>query len=94
MNQKVKINKNKSHPINSFPLIEIFSPIQVFQNGVRLLTGSEQLQQLPIDFGSPVVQASSADPYIVIVTQVSLSSGLKSKRLEKTLLLQLFFKLP
>jgi cleavage and polyadenylation specificity factor subunit 1 len=36
--------------------------------GVRLLVGSEQIQHLPLDMGSPLVQASSADPYVVCLT--------------------------
>lgn len=43
--------------------------IQVSQLGVRLLQGDEQVQHIPLDLGSPVTFASSADPYVVIVTE-------------------------
>ncbi|KAK3924905.1 Cleavage and polyadenylation specificity factor subunit 1 [Frankliniella fusca] len=43
--------------------------IQVSQLGVRLLQGDEQLQHIPLDLGSPVTFASSADPYVVILTE-------------------------
>ena len=49
----------------------IYFYFQVSPNSVRLLTGCELLQQLPIEFGSPVAQASCADPHIVIITQVT-----------------------
>lgn len=43
--------------------------IQVSQLGVRLLQGDEQIQHIPLDLGSPVTFASSADPYVVILTE-------------------------
>lgn len=42
---------------------------QVSQLGVRLLQGDEQVQHIPLDLGSPVSFASSADPYVVILTE-------------------------
>jgi cleavage and polyadenylation specificity factor subunit 1 len=35
--------------------------------GVRLLLGIELLQHIPLDLGSPVVHASCADPYVVLL---------------------------
>jgi len=35
--------------------------------GVRLLLGIELLQHIPLDMGSPVVHASCADPYVVLL---------------------------
>ena len=43
--------------------------IQVMANMVRLLDGSVQLQNLPLDLGSPIVHVSAADPYLVAVTE-------------------------
>lgn len=43
--------------------------LQVSQLGVRLLQGDEQIQHIPLDLGSPVTFASSADPYVVILTE-------------------------
>lgn len=40
---------------------------QVCQMGVRLLLGVELLQHIPLDLGSPVVHASCADPYVVLL---------------------------
>lgn len=37
--------------------------------GVRLLQGSEQVQHIPLDLGSPLIQASSADPHVIILTE-------------------------
>lgn len=37
--------------------------------GVRLLQGTEQIQHIPLDQGSRLVQASSADPYVVLLTE-------------------------
>jgi cleavage and polyadenylation specificity factor subunit 1 len=37
--------------------------------GVRLLLGIELLQHIPIDLGSPIIHASSADPYLVLLCQ-------------------------
>lgn len=33
--------------------------------GIRLLQGMEQIQHIPLDLGSPLVQASAADPYVM-----------------------------
>lgn len=43
--------------------------IQVTQNGVRLMIGTEQIQHMPMDFGCPIVYASCADPYVVLLTE-------------------------
>jgi cleavage and polyadenylation specificity factor subunit 1 len=37
--------------------------------GVRLLQGVEQVQHIPLDLGSPIVHASSADPHVVILSE-------------------------
>lgn len=42
--------------------------VQVTTMAVRLLQGTTQLQHIPLDLGSPIVHASSADPYISILT--------------------------
>ncbi|XP_036411332.1 cleavage and polyadenylation specificity factor subunit 1 [Megalops cyprinoides] len=42
--------------------------IQVSPMGIRLLEGVAQLHFIPVDLGSPVVQCSVADPYVVIMT--------------------------
>ncbi|XP_014260039.1 cleavage and polyadenylation specificity factor subunit 1 [Cimex lectularius] len=42
--------------------------VQVSTMGVRLLHGSEQIQHLPIDLGSPLVTASASDPYILCLS--------------------------
>lgn len=46
--------------------------VQVSQMGVRLLQGSRQVQHIPLDVGSPVVWASVADPYVVIMSAEGL----------------------
>lgn len=43
--------------------------VQVLRNSVRLLNGSEQLQNVPLDFGSPIIHGSSSNPYIVLLTE-------------------------
>lgn len=43
--------------------------IQVSQMGVRLLLGTEQIQHIPLDQGSRLIQASTADPYVVLLTE-------------------------
>ncbi|PSN32102.1 Cleavage and polyadenylation specificity factor subunit 1 [Blattella germanica] len=43
--------------------------IQVSQMGVRLLQGVDQVQHIPLDLGSPIVHASSADPHVVILSE-------------------------
>ncbi|CAH0380574.1 unnamed protein product [Bemisia tabaci] len=43
--------------------------IQVSPNGVRLLQGAEQVQHIPLDLGSPLIQVSLADPYVIILTE-------------------------
>ncbi|XP_022902078.1 cleavage and polyadenylation specificity factor subunit 1 [Onthophagus taurus] len=40
---------------------------QVTTSAVRLLQGTMQLQHIPLDLGSPIVQASNADPYLAIL---------------------------
>ncbi|XP_055950282.1 cleavage and polyadenylation specificity factor subunit 1-like [Argiope bruennichi] len=42
--------------------------VQVSQMGVRLLQGSQQVQHIPLDVGSPIVWATVADPYVVIMS--------------------------
>uniref|UniRef100_A0A674ANA7 Cleavage and polyadenylation specificity factor subunit 1 n=1 Tax=Salmo trutta TaxID=8032 RepID=A0A674ANA7_SALTR len=42
--------------------------IQVSPMGIRLLEGVTQLHFIPVDLGSPIVQCSVADPYVVIMT--------------------------
>lgn len=42
--------------------------VQVTTVGVRLLFGKQQLQHIPLDLGSPIVQASSADPHVALLT--------------------------
>lgn len=37
--------------------------------GVRLLQGAEQVQHIPLDLGSPLIHASSADPHVIILTE-------------------------
>ncbi|GFS30200.1 cleavage and polyadenylation specificity factor subunit 1 [Nephila pilipes] len=46
--------------------------VQVSQMGVRLLSGSRQVQHIPLDVGSPIVWASVADPYVVIMSSEGL----------------------
>ncbi|KAK6623006.1 hypothetical protein RUM43_008858 [Polyplax serrata] len=43
--------------------------VQVSKSGVRLLRGLEQIQHIPLDMGSLVVHASSADPYVALLTE-------------------------
>lgn len=43
--------------------------IQVLKNSVRLLNGSEQLQNVSLEFGSPIVHGSSCNPYAVLLTE-------------------------
>ena len=43
--------------------------IQVGPNVIRLLEGSTQLQNLPLNLGSPLIHVSAADPYMVAVTE-------------------------
>ena len=42
---------------------------QVSKAGVRLLRGLEQIQHIPLDLGSSVVHASTADPYVALLTE-------------------------
>ena len=42
--------------------------IQICSNEARLLEESRQLQRLSLDFGSPLIHASPADPHIVALT--------------------------
>uniref|UniRef100_A0AAY5EY66 RSE1/DDB1/CPSF1 second beta-propeller domain-containing protein n=1 Tax=Electrophorus electricus TaxID=8005 RepID=A0AAY5EY66_ELEEL len=42
--------------------------IQVSPMGLRLLEGVTQLHFIPVDLGSPIVQCSVADPYVVVMT--------------------------
>lgn len=43
--------------------------VQVLRNSVRLLNGSELMQSVPLDFGSPIVHGSSYNPYTVLLTE-------------------------
>ena len=43
--------------------------IQVGPKVIVLLEGSNQIQNLPLNFGSPLINVSSADPYLVAVTE-------------------------
>ncbi|ESO86522.1 hypothetical protein LOTGIDRAFT_128853 [Lottia gigantea] len=43
--------------------------LQVSTNSIRLLEGVKQLQHIPLDTGSIVVQCSVADPYVVIMME-------------------------
>lgn len=36
---------------------------------MRLLRGLEQIQHIPLDIGSPIVHASSADPYVALLSE-------------------------
>ncbi|MBN3295375.1 CPSF1 factor, partial [Amia calva] len=42
--------------------------VQVSPMGIRLLEGVIQLHFIPVDLGSPIVQCTVADPYVVIMT--------------------------
>ncbi|KAF6215178.1 hypothetical protein GE061_009929, partial [Apolygus lucorum] len=42
--------------------------VQVSTMGVRLLHGSESIQHLPVDLGSPLVTAAAADPFIMCLS--------------------------
>lgn len=42
--------------------------VQVCPNGVRLLKGSKQVQHLPLELSGPIIKASCADPYLVIMS--------------------------
>uniref|UniRef100_T1J479 Cleavage and polyadenylation specificity factor subunit 1 n=1 Tax=Strigamia maritima TaxID=126957 RepID=T1J479_STRMM len=42
--------------------------VQVSPMGVRLLEGVNQIQHIPLDVGSPIVHASVADPYLMIMS--------------------------
>ncbi|KAL1516840.1 hypothetical protein ABEB36_000686 [Hypothenemus hampei] len=41
--------------------------VQVTTSSVKLLQGAVQLQHVPMDLGSPIVQVSSADPYVSLM---------------------------
>ncbi|XP_060568895.1 cleavage and polyadenylation specificity factor subunit 1-like [Ruditapes philippinarum] len=42
--------------------------LQVSSGGIRLLDGVQQLQHIPIEMGTPIVQCTVADPYILIMS--------------------------
>lgn len=42
--------------------------VQVTTTSIKLLQGAVQLQHIPLDLGSLLVHASSADPYIAVLT--------------------------
>lgn len=41
--------------------------VQVTSTNVRLLFGPQQLQNIPLDMGSPIVHCSSADPHLAVL---------------------------
>jgi len=43
--------------------------LQVLKYSVRLLNGSELLQSVPLDFGSPIIHGSNCNPYAVLLTE-------------------------
>jgi len=43
--------------------------LQVSPMVVRLLEGTKQIQHIPLDLGSPIISASLADPYAVILSE-------------------------
>lgn len=43
--------------------------LQVSSGGVRLLDGVQQIQHIPIEMGTPIVQCTVADPYILIMSE-------------------------
>lgn len=43
--------------------------VQVTTMGVRLMQGLEQIQHMPMDLGCPIVQASCADPYVILLSE-------------------------
>ncbi|RWS15284.1 cleavage and polyadenylation specificity factor subunit 1-like protein [Dinothrombium tinctorium] len=43
--------------------------VQVCPSGVRLLSGIKQLQHVPLDLGSPIIYASLADPYLIVMSE-------------------------
>lgn len=43
--------------------------IQVGQKSIRLLDGIKLSQSLPLELGSPIVHVSSADPYLIALTE-------------------------
>lgn len=43
--------------------------VQVGLRGVRLVQGSDQVQYVPLDIGSPLIHASCADPHLVVLTE-------------------------
>ncbi|XP_034934002.1 cleavage and polyadenylation specificity factor subunit 1 [Chelonus insularis] len=61
--------------------------VQVTQMGVRLLQGTEQIQHMPMDLGCPIIYASAADPYVVLLAEdgqvilLTLREGRSSPRL-------------
>ncbi|VVC38721.1 WD40/YVTN repeat-like-containing domain,Cleavage/polyadenylation specificity factor, A [Cinara cedri] len=42
--------------------------IQVLKYSVRLLKGSDQIQNIPLEFGSPIIHGSCSSPYAVLLT--------------------------
>ncbi|XP_050434268.1 cleavage and polyadenylation specificity factor subunit 1 [Adelges cooleyi] len=43
--------------------------VQVLKYSVRLLNGSEQLQNVPLELSSPIIHGSSCNPYAVLLTE-------------------------
>lgn len=55
--------------------------LQVTKSSVILLNGSKEIQHLDVNANSPIIQASSSDPYILVLTEdgqmvlITLSCG-------------------
>ncbi|XP_008551779.2 cleavage and polyadenylation specificity factor subunit 1 [Microplitis demolitor] len=43
--------------------------VQVNPMGVRLMQGTNQIQHMPLDLGCPIIYASCADPYVVLLAE-------------------------
>lgn len=43
--------------------------IQITPRAVRLLQGIDQIQHMPMDLGCPIIYASVADPFVVLLTE-------------------------
>uniref|UniRef100_A0A4W4H779 Cleavage and polyadenylation specificity factor subunit 1 n=1 Tax=Electrophorus electricus TaxID=8005 RepID=A0A4W4H779_ELEEL len=60
----VEDEKNK----HGFLILSREDSTMVSPMGLRLLEGVTQLHFIPVDLGSPIVQCSVADPYVVVMT--------------------------
>ena len=47
----------------------LFLAVQVVSSGVRLLDGVIEVQHVDLELGSPIVDCSIADPYILVLAQ-------------------------